>query len=103
MFGATPGSSDYSPRGTGAASSSSSLTTALNSHGPGARSQMSPNDLSGVSRHGSMSSADGKRTTECENCVHLQNQMLRFKEQVVVIRGNLGNRYFRDCVWFNNH
>ncbi|XP_063710570.1 pleckstrin homology domain-containing family H member 2-like isoform X2 [Symsagittifera roscoffensis] len=92
MFGATPGSSDYSPRGTGAASSSSSLTTALNSHGPGARSQMSPNDLSGVSRHGSMSSADGKRTTECENCVHLQNQMLRFKEQVVVIRGNLGNR-----------
>ena len=92
MFGSTPGSSDYSPRGTGAASSSSLSSGIGSGHSSSSKSLLPPGELSGVSRHGSMSSGDGRRPGECENCIHLQNQMLRFKEQVVVIRGNLGNR-----------
>ena len=83
----TPGTSDYSPRG--ATASPPVNQSSINA----ASGQVSSSDMNQVPRHGSISSSAGRRSTDCENCIHLQNQMLRFKEQVVVIRGNLGNRW----------
>ena len=84
----TPGTSDYTPRGAAAASPPMNQSSSSG----GNCGQVSSSDLNQVPRHGSISSSAGRRSTDCENCIHLQNQMLRFKEQVVVIRGNLGNR-----------